>query len=193
MSDLLLKWSFVGNIAGKRVSDAMNNHTGHKIYRLLIGLWLITVVITGCGSIQARNEQKLEGKIVADLLKTLGESVETATATEEEESFVLNHFRNLWHYMQVSARTTITFKRLYYSGWGKEIETILADIELPQFGLVQITVIDNDGVSLVVDALSYQYLVGSTVDFEEGLAGARFIIKNPNAQSTCGCGASFSV
>ena len=55
------------------------------------------------------------------------------------------------------------------------------------------TVIDNDGVSLVVDALSYQYLVGSTVDFEEGLAGARFIIKNPNAQSTCGCGASFSV
>ncbi|WP_110654299.1 iron-sulfur cluster insertion protein ErpA [Salinicola halimionae] len=55
------------------------------------------------------------------------------------------------------------------------------------------TVIDNDGVSLVVDSLSYQYLVGSTVDFEEGLAGARFIIRNPNAQSTCGCGASFSV
>lgn len=55
------------------------------------------------------------------------------------------------------------------------------------------TVIDNAGVSLVVDSLSYQYLVGSTVDFEEGLAGARFIIKNPNAQSTCGCGASFSV
>jgi len=55
------------------------------------------------------------------------------------------------------------------------------------------TIIDNDGVSLVVDPLSYQYLVGSTVDFEEGLAGARFIIKNPNAQSTCGCGASFSV
>lgn len=55
------------------------------------------------------------------------------------------------------------------------------------------TVIDNDGVSLVVDSLSYQYLVGSTVDFEEGLAGARFIVKNPNAQSTCGCGASFAI
>ncbi|WP_110685653.1 iron-sulfur cluster insertion protein ErpA [Salinicola aestuarinus] len=55
------------------------------------------------------------------------------------------------------------------------------------------TIIDNAGVSLVVDSLSYQYLVGSTVDFEEGLAGARFIIRNPNAQSTCGCGASFSV
>ncbi|MEE2708357.1 MAG: hypothetical protein VYA69_02035 [Gemmatimonadota bacterium] len=123
----------------------MNSHTGPKNYRLLTGLWLITVVITGCGSIQTRNEKKLEGTIVADLLKTLGESVETATATEEEESFVLNHFRNLWHYMQVSARTTITFKRKYYSGWGKEAETILADIELPQFGLIQITVIDNDG------------------------------------------------
>ncbi|WP_110669674.1 iron-sulfur cluster insertion protein ErpA [Salinicola halophilus] len=55
------------------------------------------------------------------------------------------------------------------------------------------TVIDNADVSLVIDSLSYQYLVGSTVDFEEGLAGARFIIRNPNAQSTCGCGASFSV
>ena len=55
------------------------------------------------------------------------------------------------------------------------------------------TIIDNGTASMVVDALSYQYLVGSTVDFEEGLAGARFIIKNPNATSTCGCGASFAV
>lgn len=55
------------------------------------------------------------------------------------------------------------------------------------------TVIENGDVSMVIDSLSYQYLVGSTVDFEEGLAGARFLIKNPNAQSTCGCGASFSV
>ena len=71
----------------------MNGHIGHQIYRLLTGLWLITVVITGCGPIQTRNQKKLEGTIVADLLKTLGESVETATVTEEEESFVLNHFR----------------------------------------------------------------------------------------------------
>ena len=55
------------------------------------------------------------------------------------------------------------------------------------------TIIENGTASMVVDALSYQYLVGSTVDFEEGLAGARFIIKNPNATSTCGCGASFAV
>ncbi|ANF56417.1 iron-sulfur cluster insertion protein ErpA [Halotalea alkalilenta] len=55
------------------------------------------------------------------------------------------------------------------------------------------TVIENGGVSLLVDPLSYQYLVGSTVDFEEGLAGARFLIQNPNATTTCGCGISFTV
>ncbi|WP_280562414.1 MULTISPECIES: iron-sulfur cluster insertion protein ErpA [unclassified Chromohalobacter] len=55
------------------------------------------------------------------------------------------------------------------------------------------TVIEHGGASMIIDALSYQYLVGSTVDFEESLAGARFIIKNPNATSTCGCGASFAV
>ncbi|QEM83678.1 iron-sulfur cluster insertion protein ErpA [Halomonas binhaiensis] len=48
-------------------------------------------------------------------------------------------------------------------------------------------------VSLVIDPLSYQYLVGSTIDYEEGLAGARFLVQNPNATSTCGCGASFMV
>ncbi|MCG6656685.1 iron-sulfur cluster insertion protein ErpA [Halomonas campisalis] len=48
-------------------------------------------------------------------------------------------------------------------------------------------------VALVIDELSYQYLVGSTVDYEEGLAGARFLVQNPNATTTCGCGASFMV
>ncbi|GAA3896557.1 iron-sulfur cluster insertion protein ErpA [Halomonas cibimaris] len=55
------------------------------------------------------------------------------------------------------------------------------------------TVIDFGDATLVVDPLSYQYLVGSTVDYEEGLAGARFRVQNPNASSTCGCGASFMV
>lgn len=55
------------------------------------------------------------------------------------------------------------------------------------------TLITFGEVALVVDPLSYQYLVGSTVDYEEGLAGARFLIQNPNATSTCGCGASFMV
>ncbi|MDR5903932.1 iron-sulfur cluster insertion protein ErpA [Franzmannia qiaohouensis] len=55
------------------------------------------------------------------------------------------------------------------------------------------TLIDYDDVAMIVDPLSYQYLVGSTVDFERGLAGARFVIQNPNATTTCGCGASFMV
>lgn len=52
------------------------------------------------------------------------------------------------------------------------------------------TTIDNVGV--VIDPMSYQYLVGSTVDYTHGVAGESFVIKNPNAKSTCGCGSSFS-
>ena len=55
------------------------------------------------------------------------------------------------------------------------------------------TIVEREGVSLVVDAMSFQYLVGSEVDYQEGLAGSRFVIKNPNATTTCGCGSSFSI
>ena len=51
----------------------------------------------------------------------------------------------------------------------------------------------NDGVTLVVDPLSLQYLMGAEVDYAENLHGAQFVIRNPNAKSTCGCGSSFSV
>ena len=55
------------------------------------------------------------------------------------------------------------------------------------------TRIEKQGVTLLVDPLSIQYLMGSTVDYLEGLEGARFVLNNPNATSTCGCGASFSI
>ena len=55
------------------------------------------------------------------------------------------------------------------------------------------TRIDKHGVTLVVDAMSFQYLVGAEIDYEDGLEGARFLIKNPNAASTCGCGSSLSM
>jgi iron-sulfur cluster insertion protein len=55
------------------------------------------------------------------------------------------------------------------------------------------SVVKNNNVSLVVDPMSYQYLIGSTVDYLEDLQGARFIISNPNAKTTCGCGSSFSI
>jgi iron-sulfur cluster insertion protein len=53
--------------------------------------------------------------------------------------------------------------------------------------------IENDGVIMLIDAMSLQYLAGAEVDYLEGLEGARFVINNPNAKSTCGCGSSFSV
>jgi iron-sulfur cluster insertion protein len=53
--------------------------------------------------------------------------------------------------------------------------------------------VEKSGVTMVVDAMSAQYLAGATVDYEEGLEGSRFVINNPNATSTCGCGSSFSI
>jgi iron-sulfur cluster insertion protein len=55
------------------------------------------------------------------------------------------------------------------------------------------TAIEKEGVTLLVDSLSYQYLVGSEVDYSEGLEGSRFLINNPGASTTCGCGSSFSI
>ncbi|MDY6815478.1 MAG: iron-sulfur cluster insertion protein ErpA [Pseudomonadota bacterium] len=55
------------------------------------------------------------------------------------------------------------------------------------------TVIERDGVVLLVDSMSYQYLIGATIEYQEGLQGSQFVVQNPNATSTCGCGSSFSI
>jgi iron-sulfur cluster insertion protein len=55
------------------------------------------------------------------------------------------------------------------------------------------TTIERDGVTVLVDPMSFPYLAGSEVDYSEGIEGSRFIVKNPNATTTCGCGASFSI
>lgn len=54
------------------------------------------------------------------------------------------------------------------------------------------TCIENHGVKLLVDPMSFQYLSGAEIDYREGLDGAQFVIRNPNAATTCGCGSSFS-
>ena len=54
------------------------------------------------------------------------------------------------------------------------------------------TVMEKDGVMLLIDPMSYQYLVGAEIDYTEGLEGSQFVLRNPNATSTCGCGSSFS-
>ena len=55
------------------------------------------------------------------------------------------------------------------------------------------TVVRRSGVTMVVDPMSYQYLVGAEVDFKEDLQGSQFVVTHPNASSTCGCGNSFAI
>lgn len=55
------------------------------------------------------------------------------------------------------------------------------------------TILEKKGVHLLIDPMSYQYLIGAEIDYTEGLEGAQFVIKNPGATSTCGCGSSFAV
>ncbi|MEQ8232943.1 MAG: iron-sulfur cluster insertion protein ErpA [Gammaproteobacteria bacterium] len=55
------------------------------------------------------------------------------------------------------------------------------------------TIVVNQGVRLLVDPMSVQYLMGAEIDYTEGLEGSQFVIRNPNATTTCGCGSSFSV
>ncbi|MGA7949566.1 MAG: iron-sulfur cluster insertion protein ErpA [Thiobacillaceae bacterium] len=55
------------------------------------------------------------------------------------------------------------------------------------------TMLEKGGVTLLIDSMSFQYLAGAEIDYQEGLEGAQFVIKNPNATTTCGCGSSFSV
>ena len=54
------------------------------------------------------------------------------------------------------------------------------------------TLFEKNGVTLLVDSISFQYLVGAEIDYKEDINGSQFVIKNPNAQTTCGCGSSFS-
>ena len=55
------------------------------------------------------------------------------------------------------------------------------------------TKLEHLGVGLLIDPMSFQYLMGSEIDYTEGLQGARFVINNPNAKTTCGCGSSFTI
>lgn len=54
-------------------------------------------------------------------------------------------------------------------------------------------VVTKEAVDFLIDSMSYQYLAGASIDYKEDVMGSQFVIKNPNAESTCGCGSSFSV
>lgn len=55
------------------------------------------------------------------------------------------------------------------------------------------TRVEKHGVTVLIDPMSFQYLMGAEIDYQEGIQGAQFVLKNPNASTTCGCGSSFSV
>jgi iron-sulfur cluster insertion protein len=67
--------------------------------------------------------------------------------------------------------------------YGFEFDEVLQDGD---------TCVENLGVKLLVDPMSVQYLTGAEIDYREGLDGAQFVIRNPNATTTCGCGSSFA-
>ena len=74
------------------------------------------------------------------------------------------------------------------------IESPIGRIELTSDGTsITSLAIERDGVFLLVDPLSLQYLAGAEIDYSESLTGAQFVIRNPNAKTTCGCGSSFTV
>ncbi len=84
-----------------------------------------------------------------------------------------------------------TMLRIYITGGGCsgfQYGFILDDKQTPED-----TIITKDGATIIIDPMSLQYLSGSEVDYREELLGSRFIIKNPLAVTTCGCGASFSI
>ena len=62
-----------------------------------------------------------------------------------------------------------------------------------EFAAEDDTLVEKDGINVLIDPLSLEYLMGAQVDYEEGLAGSKFVVSNPNASSTCGCGSSFSI
>ena len=76
--------------------------------------------------------------------------------------------------------------------YGFSFEEEIADDDFDEITNDDDTIMSKNGVSLLIDAMSYQYLLGAEIDYKEDLQGAQFVIKNPNAQSTCGCGSSFT-
>ena len=83
------------------------------------------------------------------------------------------------------------FLRVYVTGGG--CSGFQYGFSLEEAAQADDTCVRKGGAALLVDPISLQYLLGADIDYEDGLEGARFLIRNPNATSTCGCGSSFSV
>lgn len=110
--------------------------------------------------------------------------------------FSTNAAAKVWELIQEEGNTALKL-RVYVTGGGCSgfqygftfDETINADDTVVSRNIDSP---DSQAVQLLVDPMSFQYLVGAEIDYKEDLEGAQFIIRNPNAKTTCGCGSSFS-
>ncbi|MCP4187286.1 MAG: iron-sulfur cluster insertion protein ErpA [Gammaproteobacteria bacterium] len=98
--------------------------------------------------------------------------------------------RKLWELQQEEKNSDLKLRVKVYGGGCSGFQY---NFELDEEIKEGDKTVEKNGVTLLVDQMSYQYLAGSEVDYTEGLGGSMFVVKNPNATSTCGCGASFSV
>lgn len=93
--------------------------------------------------------------------------------------------------LKVSEKNTALMLRLYITGGG--CSGFSYGFKFDEQANDDDTHIEKDQVTMLVDSLSIQYLDGSVVDYKESLMGSQFVVENPNATTTCGCGSSFSV
>lgn len=115
---------------------------------------------------------------------------ETATAMTVDVTFTDAAAEKVRQLIEEEKNSSLKL-RIYISGGGcSGFQYGFAFDENVGEGDVTVT---NGDVALVIDPMSYQYLIGSEVDYTEGLEGAQFVVRNPNATTTCGCGSSFSV
>ena len=104
--------------------------------------------------------------------------------------FTSNAAKQVKHLMEQDSQDNLKL-RLYITGGG--CSGFSYGFKLDDKMMETDTQIETDGISMVVDHMSIQYLEGSKVDYLKDLQGSRFVVKNPNATATCGCGSSFSI
>lgn len=111
----------------------------------------------------------------------------------EAINFTENAARKVWELIQEEGNLALKL-RAYVTGGGCSgfQYGFTFDEEIQTDDYVTARQVEQNNVQLLVDSLSYQYLKGSEIDYQEDIEGERFIIRNPNAKTTCGCGSSFS-
>lgn len=115
------------------------------------------------------------------------------STTQDPVSFTQNAAAKVYELIQEEANFNLKL-RAYVTGGGCSgfQYGFTFDEEIQADDTVVVKLVENTKVQLLIDPLSFQYLVGAEIDYKEDIEGEQFIIRNPNAKTTCGCGSSFS-